>query len=183
MMANNPYKLENMLIRSYAHLRSLDLKTYFKATKDLHFDGLPKRYSIESMTRMHGHRYLMHAGNDATLDYESYCVDIDTLKAERLELNIEYIVNCSIDGEYMLVLKLIDPIAIFKDLQEIGQIEFDAKADRCKNTHFIRGRYEQHVGHSVYAVDRLARLYRIEWQDIKDGKYDKTLIKSNVRNF
>ena len=121
-MANNRYQLENMLISSSAHFRSLELKAYFKATKDLHFDGLPKRYSIESMTRTQGRRYVMHVGNDATLDYESYCADIDTLTAERLELNIRYIVICFIDGEYMLVITLSDPIAIFKDLQQLGQI-------------------------------------------------------------
>ena len=53
----------------------------------------------------------------------------------------------------------------------------------CKNDQRIHGRYKQHVGHSVYAVDEDARLFRIEWQDIKDGKYVKTLVTSNVENF
>ena len=54
MMASNHLKLQNMLIRSYAHLRSLEFKAYFKATKDLHFDDLPSDYSNHSMTRMQG---------------------------------------------------------------------------------------------------------------------------------
>ena len=41
MIANNPYKLEKMLLSSSAHFRSLELKAKFNATKDLHFKGLP----------------------------------------------------------------------------------------------------------------------------------------------
>jgi hypothetical protein len=36
---------------------------------------------------------------------------------------------------------------------------------------------------TVYAVDLYRQLYRIEWQDIKEGIYQKKLIKSDVKNF
>lgn len=57
-MANNRFKLENTLIRSYAHLRSFKFKAYFKATKDLHLEGLPDKYESGSMTRMQGSLFL-----------------------------------------------------------------------------------------------------------------------------
>ena len=47
----------------------------------------------------------------------------------------------------------------------------------------IRGRYELQVGQTVYAVDDDNDLYRIEWRDIKDGYYRRSLVKSNVENF
>ena len=182
-MGNNRFKLENMLIRSHAHLRSLKLKAYFKATKDLYFDGLPNKYVNFSMTRMQGSRYLINAYNYATGNHESYSIDVDTLTAKRLEMVITYFNSCLIEGDYTLLVRNFNPMAIFRDLREIGQIEFEAKHELCKNGQSIRGRYTQQAGHSVYAVDRLARLYRIEWQDIKDGKYVKTLLKTNVKNF
>ena len=40
----NRFKLENLLILYFSHVRSLELKAYFKATKDLHFDGQPHKY-------------------------------------------------------------------------------------------------------------------------------------------
>ena len=135
------------------------------------------------MTRMQGSRYLMHAYNYDASNDESYCVDISTLKAERIELNNSDITNFFIEGENILVVRFYKPMTIFRGLKEVGQIEFTAKQERCKNRKPIRGRYEQQAGHSVYAVDNDARLYRIEWQDIKDGKYRKTLVKSNVKNF
>ena len=53
-MAKNRHKLENMLLSSSAHFRSVELKAEFKATKDLYFKGLPKEYYTNSMTRMQG---------------------------------------------------------------------------------------------------------------------------------
>ena len=47
----------------------------------------------------------------------------------------------------------------------------------------IRGRWTQQIGQTIYAVDKEESLYRIEWQDIKDGKYIRTLAKSNVKSF
>ena len=182
-MANNPYKLENMLIRSHAHLRTIEFKAYFKATKDLHFKGLPIKYDGLSMTRMQGSRCLMNVHNLDTREHESYCVDFKTLKTERLEIKIQSIDSCFVEGGYMVLFRFFDPITIFKDLQEIGQIEFKAKDENCKNGHLIHGRWTQQVAHSVYAVDKYVGLYRIEWQDIKDGKYVKTLVKENVENF
>ena len=183
-MANNPYKLENMLISSSAHFRSLELKAKFKATKDLHFKGLPDDYFIDSMTRMQGNRYLMTVANCDAVRGEVYCVDVNTMTAERLELNVDNINNSFVDGEYMLlVVSFDDQMIILRDLVEIGQIEFAAKYEYCKSGNEIRGRYAQQAGHSVYAVDDGARLYRIEWQDIKDGKYVKTLVKEKVENF
>ena len=180
-MASNHFKLENMVIRSYAHLRILELKSYFKAIDDLRFDSLPNDYSNESMTRMQGSRYVMHVYNFDAGGHESYSVDVKTLTSCRLELN-GAISSYFIEGEYMLMVRS-GSMAILRDLQVIGQIEFESKQEDCKNDISIRGRYEQQVGHRVFAVDNEARLYRIEWQDIKDGKYCKTLVKSNVKHF
>ena len=153
-MDNVRFKLENTVIRSYAHLRSLELKGYFKAIKDLHFDCLPNQYSNNSMTRMQGSQYFMQSYNMDTNQRESYCVDIDTLKAKRLEVNISDINSCLIEGQYMLVIEYDDLMTIYKDLQDIGQIEFESKYDLCKNGYFIFGRYAKQAGHTVYAVDR-----------------------------
>ena len=141
-MTNNRFKLENMLIRSYAHLRSFKLKSYFKAIEDLKINGLLNEYESHSMTRMQGSRCLMHAYNPATGDYESYCVDIDTLTAKRLDLNIGYFTNCLIEGQYTIVVRYGKPMAILRDLQKIGQIEFDGKYKWCKNGQLINGRCE-----------------------------------------
>ena len=91
--------------------------------------------------------------------------------------------NYFIESEYILVVRYYEPMAILKDMLVIGEIYFKAKFNECKNRSPILGRYEQHVGHSVFAVDNDARLYRIKWQDIKDGKYHKTLVKEKVENF
>ena len=183
-MANNPYKLENMLLSSSAHFRSLELKAKFNATKDLHFKGLPDNYCIDSMTRMQGNRYVAGVANYPAIVGEAYCVDVDTMTADRLELNAGYgIDNSFVDGEYALLVVCGDPMTILRDLVEIGQIEFDTKVDICKNDRKIRSRHAQQAGHSVYVVDKYDRLYRIEWQDIKDGKYVKTLVKEKVENF
>ena len=184
MMANNRYKLENMLISSRAHFRSVELKAYIKATKDLHFKGDHNDYSNYSMTRMQGSRYLMRVLNNRCCIAQTYIAYVDTMIAERLKLDIhDDTSSCFVDGRYMLVVKNDMPIAILRDLQEIGEIEFDVNLEGCKNGHYLHGRYEQQAGHSVYAVDNEAHLYRIEWQDIKDGKYCKTLVKSNVKHF
>ena len=182
-MINDPFKLERFLISSYAHLRTLKLKAYFKRIEDLHFYGLPYEYESQSLTRIKGSQYLMHVFNFLTRYTESYSVDIDTLKAEKLELGIYDINNCYIEGEYMVLVKYNQPMAIFRSLQVIGEIEFDCKHERCKSIQLIRGRSAQQAGHSVYAVDKFACLYRIKWQDIKDGKYCKTLVKTNVKHF
>ena len=183
-MANNRFKLENMLISSYAHLRSLELKAYFKAHKDLHFDGLPSKYVNQSMTRMQGNRYLMNAYNYDTSDDELDCIDIGTLTAERLETNLDDIVSfCFVEDQYMIMVTYFYPMAIFRNLVKIGEIKFTAKDVNCKNEALIYSRYAQQTGDSVYAVDEDACLYRIEWQDIRDGEFRKSLVKSNVENF
>ena len=185
-MANNSYKLENMLISSSAHLRSQELKSYFKDIKDLNFDGLSNKYENHSMTRTQGNRYVMHVSNYDRGNDELYCVDFGTMKAERLDLNIGYgtITRCFVKGDHMLLVRYDQLMTILRDLQVIGYIEFNVKRERCKNGHILIGRYVQQAGHTVYAVDAYTRLYRIEWQDIKDGKYAKTLlVKSNVNNF
>ena len=185
MEADDRFKLYYILTCSYPHLRQLKPKATFKATKDLHFKGLPDGYYIDSMTRMQGNRYLMNVCNYGVFKGGPYCVDLDTMTAENLALNTDYTIgNGFVDGEYILLVDCEDlHMAIFKDLKVIGYIEFDAKGERCKSDRILRSRYEQQVGHSVYALDRDARLYRIEWQDIKDGKYVKTLVKENVENF
>ena len=139
---------------------------------------------IYSMTRMQGSRYLMHTSNHTKYNNELYCVDIDTLKADRLEMTvIDITLNVFVDGEYMIVVIYDRPMRILRNLQDIGQIEFRGKYEICKNYEDIHGRYAQQVGRSVYALDNGGRLFRIEWQDIKDGKYDKTFVKSSVENF
>ena len=74
-------------------------------------------------------------------------------------------------------------MAILRGLQYIGQIEFRAKVKFCKNGLPIYGSYAQQAGQTVYAVDQDGDLYRIEWQDIKEGNYQKKQIRSNVENF
>ena len=184
-MADDSIKLSETCFDSYAPYASEELEAYFKSTKDLHFVGLPNKYSINSMTRMQGNRYLMLAYNGDAFKSDSYCVDIDTLKAERLEMKTDAITtsSCFVQGQYILLVRHYGPLIILKDLEEIGQIEFNIKHEHCKNNQLIRGRHSQQAGHSVYVMDNDARLYRIEWKDIKDGKYRKTMVKSNVKQF
>lgn len=190
MEADGRCKLYHILTCSYPHLRSfnrLPLRAEFKATKDLHFKGLPENYFVYSMTRMQGSLYLMRLYNGDTGGHESYCTDVDTLIATRLMLNIGNATNSSfVDGQLLIVMRYGQPMVILRDLQVIGEVVFDIKHEYCKNGHFIRGRYAQEGSHSVYAVDRHTGLYRIEWREIKDDKYVKTLktlLQTNVKNF
>ena len=175
--------MEKFLISSYANLRPFRFNATFKAIQDLHFDGLPNEYSNHSMTRMQGSQYLMNVRNYDAQNYDLFCVDIQTLKANKLELDIDTIINCFVEGDYVLMVRFIDSIAIFRGLQEIDEIKFKARFDHCNNGAAIRGRYEQQTGQTIYVVDEYGELYRIEWQDIKDGNYCKTLVKSNVEHF
>ena len=164
MQADDSFKLYHILTCSYPHLRQLKpkkLNATFKATKDLYFEGFPKSYCIDSMTRMQGNRYLVNVANCCVHKGESHCVDLNTMTAESHELNARYGINNSfVDGEYMLlVVCRRQPMIILRDLVEIGQIEFDAKYNHCKNGKEIRGRHAHHVGHSLYALDDVARLY------------------------
>ena len=113
----------------------------------------------------------------------SYRVDIDNLKAEILDLGISDMNNCFIDGEYMLAVRVGKPVIILKDLREIGLVDVVGKFKSCKNYQPIFGRLSQQTGNTVYVVDYEGDLYRIEWQDIKDGKYHKTLMKTKVQHF
>ena len=183
METDDDIKLLETCFDSYAPHVSEDLEAHFKPIKDLHFDGLPTNYAINSMTRMQGNRYMVHTYNIDTRKDDSYCIDIETLKTEKLELNIDKRTSCFVEGEYLPLVRLLRPMTILKNLQDIGQIEFAARLERCKNGHFLRGRHAQQAGHSVYALGIDRRLYRIDWQDIKDGKYVKTLVKENVKNF
>lgn len=183
MDANNRFVLENLLIRSYAHFKSFKLNASFKSIVDLVFEGLPEVYSNFSMTRISDSQYLMHTfNNDAGYD-DTYRIDIATLKAERLEVDMCGIIACFVEGEYMLVVVRFEPIIILRYMQDIGEIEFIDKDKCCKNVYFISGRYIQQVRKTVYAMDHHGSLYRIEWQDIKGGKYRKTLIRSDVNIF
>ena len=183
-MDDNQIKLYCILTCSYEHLRSFELKAYCKATKDLHFDGLPNNYFIHSMTRMQGNRYVMHARNYDKGEYESYCLDIGTMKAETLEMKTGgTITNSFVEGDHMLLVRYNGQISILKDLQDIGQIDFHIKQLNCKNSQLIRSRWSQQSGRSVYAVGIDRCLYRIDWQDIKDGKYEKTVVEWDVENF
>ena len=132
---------------------------------------------------MEGSRYLMHIYNYDTRNEESYCLDVDTFKAERLELDIDNISSCFIEGDYMPMVRYYERLTIYKHLHEIGQIDFDGNHETCKYGHSLSGRYAQQVGHTVYAVHDNTCLFQIEWQDIKDGMYCKTFMKSKVRHF
>ena len=183
-MANDPDKLQFMLLSSSAYFRLLKLKAKFKATKDLHFKGLPNNYFIDSMTRMQGSRYVAGVTNYPAITGEAYCVDVGTRTAENLKLNADDCIdNSFVDDQYVLLVLCIEPMIIVRDLVKIGQIEFGAKYEICKNGNQISGSYAQQSGHSVYVVDHDTCLNRIEWQDIKDGKYVKTLVKRDVNNF
>ena len=182
-MTEDRFRLENTIILSYAHIRSVELRAYFKATKDLPFDGLSNKYSNISMTRMQGSRYLIQTYSYDSKKIESYCADGRTMAAERLELDMGNFSNCFVKDEYMLVMRHDALAVLLKNLQPICQIEFRAKPENCKNSRLMRGRYAQQAGQSVYAVDKFRRLKQMEWQDIKDGKHFEKLVRSDVVNF
>ena len=180
MEADSSFTLDDTYVESHAHQTSEISKAYFKTIKDLYFEGMPDGYTNHSMTRMHGSQYLVNTD----YDYDHiYWVDIDSLSAKTYELNIPRIVNFFIEGDYMLIVRDGYSMTITRGQQEIGQIEFATEHETCKNGNFIIGRYGQQVGKIVYNLDRFGDLYQIEWQDIKDGKYCKTLVKSNVERF
>ena len=84
----------------------------------------------------------------------------------------------------MLVVRCFKPISVFRGTQEVGMIDFSGKSDKCKNGMPVLGRWSQQAGGSVYVVDhRGGGLYRVEWQDVKYGKYCKTPVKSRVNDF
>ena len=155
------------------------MKASFKAIKDLRFDGMRDYYIVYPMTRMQGSRYLTFDGSSSN----TYTIDIDTLKATKLDMDIGWITDFFIDGDYVIALRNDKSTAILKDLVMIGEIEFNVKIKKCKNNERILGRYAQQVDQTVYAMDEDNRLYRIEWQDIKDGKYCETLVRSEVKHF
>ena len=149
------------------------------AIKDLRFDGMRDYYIVYPMTRMQGSRYLTFDDNSSN----AYTIDIDTLKATKLDMDIGWITDFFIDGDYVIALINHKSIAISEDLVMSGEIEFNVKIKKCKNNERILGRYAQQVDQTVYAMDEDNRLYRIEWQDIKDGKYCKTLVRPEVKHF
>ena len=184
MEAVNRFSLANSLIRSHAHFRSFKLDASFKAIDDLALACLPAKYTNLSMARMQGSRYLMNTFNFDTHKDESHCFDIDTLKGERLDMQIQNISNCFFDGEYGLLVRYTRPIMIVRDLHEIGEVDVYGKYKDCKNGRPIHGRWSQQIGKTVYVVDKYETLYRIEWQDIKDGIYQaKKLELNNVKHF
>ena len=175
---SDEFGLEEVCIESHAPVKSEIPKACFKDIKDLEFEGMPDGYFNCYMARVQGSQYLMDA------DIGFYIVDTNTLTAKEADYDFDMrLANCFIDGEYMLVVGLYGGIEILRDLQHIGQIEFQDRVEKCKNGQPIHGRYAQQTGQTVYAVDRYEDLYRIEWQDIKEGIYQKTLVKSYVQNF
>ena len=178
MEANDEFDLEEIVFSSNVPDKS---KAYFKDIRDLRFDGLIYRETYCYMTRMRGSQYLLSTGPGL----ECFAVDIDTLTAKKLDIHISMLgfTNCFIDGEYMLLTGFDSGMAIFRGPRYIGKIKLHAKLEKSKNGCIIYGRYAQQVGKTVYAVDQDGRLYRIEWQDIKEGKYQKTLVKPHVQNF
>ena len=185
-MDNDYSRSYYILICSYPHLIShklRPLKASFKAIQDLHFDGLPNKYINYTMTRMQGSQYLMQALDENADKHNSYCVDINTLKANRLELNSGKFINCFIEGEYMLLVGHYESMAIYKDLHNMGIVKFKSNANTSTNYMPVRSRYAQQAGQTVYSLNEGGCLSRIEWQDIKDGMYLKTLVKSNMRHF
>ena len=95
-------------------------------------------YANFYITRMQGSQYLMYTGYMG-----NYCVDMNTLKANKHLEGYCKLINIFIEGKYMLVVNFRDPITILRDLQMIGEIEFSPKSEICKNDQRIRGRYEQ----------------------------------------
>ena len=135
MEDDDSFKLEDTYIDSHVNRTSEVINAYFKDTNDLHFDGMHDDYANYSMTRMQGSQYLMHVEDGI------YCVDIEKLSADGLlEMKNDRIIKCFIEGEYMLVVRHISPMAILRNLQEIGQIELIGKYKFCKNIEHIRGR-------------------------------------------
>ena len=171
--------MEEVCLESHAPVKSEKPKACFKDIKDLKFEGMPDGYANCSMARVKDGQYLMNAG------YESFFVDIDSLTSKKVDISydISTLANCFINGEYMLMLRLYGKMTILRGLKYIGQIEFYAKTETCKNGQPIYGRYAQQAGNTVYAVDDFEHLYRIEWQDIQKCIYHKELIKSDVENF
>ena len=178
MEDNQEFGLEEGCIESHAPVKSEILKACFMDIKDLEFAGMPDGYANCNMARMQGSQYLMNTCDNR------FFVDIDSLTSKKADIgyDISDLVNCFINREYMLVERLFGEIVILRDLQYIGKIEFQAKEVYCKNKAVIYGRYAQQVGKTVYALDDDGSLYRIEWQDIKEGKYQKTLLESDVEN-
>ena len=181
MEANQEFGLEEVCFESHAPVKSdIPSKACFKDIKDLEFEGMPDKYTSCYMARMQGSRYLLNvdAGSDC------YIVDTNTLSAKKAHIgnHIRDLANCFIDAEYMLLVGFSDKMAIFRGLRYIGQIEFQAKAEGCKNDAAIYGRYVQQVGQTVYAVDDDGGLYRIEWKDILKCIDHKELIKRDVEN-
>ena len=179
MEVSDKFGLEEVLIKSHAPVKSEIPKACFKEIKDLKFEGMSDEYANLYMARVKGSQYLMNAS------FDRYFVDIDTLTAKKADIGYDMrtLANCFINGKYMLMLRLFNDMAIFRGLQHIGQIEFQTKFEYCKNNQLIHGRYAQQAGNTVYVVDRYGDLYRIEWQDIKEGIDHKKLIKRNVENF
>ena len=192
MYANEEFGLEEICFVSHVPVKSeIPTKASFKDIRDLEFNGMSDHYINYSMARVQGSRYLMNASSN-----RDYFVDTSTLTANKADIDIrspidnhyniriENFTNCFIEGEYMLLVGFSGKMAILRGLQYIGQIEFKAKVENCKNDTIIYGRYAQQVGKTVYAVDLFGDFYRIEWQDIKAGNYQKTLVvESNVENF
>lgn len=85
-MANDRFRLENILIRSYQHFRSFKLSASFKAIDDLHFEGMPDNYTNYATTRIQGSQYLMNVFDYDSRKHDTYCVDVDNSTAKRLEL-------------------------------------------------------------------------------------------------
>ena len=184
------FSLEDVCFQSYAPVKS---SAYIKVIKDMQFEGIPDDFEFVHchMARMGGSQYMMNIG------FAIYFVDTKSLTAKKADFDMSnatgrYIKadiqdydlqHCFINGEYMLLLTGFGGMAILRGLKYIGQIKFDYKLDACKNRQPIYSRYAQQVGNTVYALDHSRSLYRIEWQDIKEGIYEKKHIKSKVDNF
>ena len=73
---------------------------------------------------------------------------------------------------------------VIRDLQKIGEIEVTGNYKMCKYNQLLVGQWVQKTDQFVYFVNISDHgLYRMEWQDIKDGKYFKTLVKPDVEHF
>ena len=179
MEVSDEFGLDEVCLESHAPVKSDIPKACFKDIKDLKFEGMPDDYVNCYMARVKDSQYLMDAGKNC------YFVDIGSLTAKKVDIGsgILYLANCFINGEYILIVGFHGEMAILRNLKYIGQIKFHAKIKRCKNGLAIRGRYAQQASQTVYALEYDGRLYRIEWQVIKEGNYQKKQIRSNVENF
>ena len=185
MEDDDMFKLLETCIDSYAPVKS-DISACFQSITKQHITGKKDFYTIYSMARLEGSMFIMNSGaeGDSYGNNGNNILNIKTMTAYRLAARFRKLYAYFNSGLLSLVLEDVRPFVILGgQSQKIGEIDFRARQEVCKNDQKIRGRYEKQVGQTIYAVDYYRSLYLIEWQDIRDSKYQKILIKIDVENF